>query len=324
MTFAARVSALLIMLVFLAFPAMAEDSRVVIYSSCEEYRNEHFRTRLAEQFPELDIIIEYMPTGNQAAKLMAEGTNTQADIIYDMEYGYMPQLEHLLADLTDLYDFSIYREELVPQSRRYLPEYLNSGAIIVNTQVLEDEGLPLPQSYEDLLKPEYEEWISMPNPKSSGTGYMFLKNLVNVWGEDAAFDYFDELSYNVLQFTSSGSGPVNALVQGEAAIGLGMIGQAVVEINKGAPLQILFFEEGCPYTAYGCAMIDGRQTDAHVKAVFDFFYTTLTIEDKQFFPESIYKDRTFEMENYPQDLVYGDMSNNTYEEKSRLLADWEY
>ena len=58
----------------------------------------------------------------------------------------------------------------------------------------------------------------MPNPRSSGTGYNFLKSLVNAWGEDEAFAYFDRLAENVYQFTSSGSGPVNALVQGEADV----------------------------------------------------------------------------------------------------------
>ena len=80
----------------------------------------------------------------------------------------------------------------------------------------------------------------MPNPKASSTGYMFLKAFVNSMGEEEAFAYFDSLYPNMLSFTSSGSGPVNALVQKEAAIGLGMTFQAVNEINKGSNLQILF------------------------------------------------------------------------------------
>ena len=54
--------------------------------------------------------------------------------------------------------------------------------------------------------------ISMPNPKSSGTGYMFCKALVNEWGEEKALEYFDKLSENILSYTSSGSGPINALI----------------------------------------------------------------------------------------------------------------
>ena len=87
----------------------------------------------------------------------------------------------------------------------------------------------------------------MPNPKSSGTGYMFCKALVNEWGEDKALEYFDKLSENILSYTSSGSGPINALIMKEAAIGLGMTPQAVTKINEGqTELKIKYFEEGSP------------------------------------------------------------------------------
>ena len=59
-------------------------------------------------------------------------------------------------------------------------------------------------------------------------------------GEDAAFAYFDKLAENVLQFTASGSGPMQALTSGEAMIGLGMTFQAAQEISKGAELEIHF------------------------------------------------------------------------------------
>ena len=300
------------------------NHRVVIYSGAEEYRNEYFFKRLLEQFPDYDISIEYMPTGNLAAKLAAEGTDTDMDIFYDLDYSYAGLVEQYLADVS-AYDQSIYMDDCKVESNRYLCEVRNGGAIIVNPEVLEAKGLEEPTSYADLIKPEYKGLISMPNPKSSGTGYMFVKSLVNSWGEDEAFDYFDALAENVLQFTSSGSGPVNALVQGEVAVGLGMTAQAVTAINEGANLKILFFEEGSPYSLYGFEMPMGKETRKAVKDVFDFFYSTLVPEDKMlFYPEQIYADVTFEIENYPTGITYADMSNNTTEEKARLLDNWEY
>lgn len=304
--------------------AEAEQNRVVIFSGAEEYRNEHFSKRLAEQFPDYHVVIEYMPTGNLAAKLQAEGLATQCDIAFDIDYGYISLLEPMFADLSE-YDHSVFLDDIQSVNRKYLPEYRNSGAIIVNSDVLAAKNLPEPASYADLLDPQYYGLISMPNPKSSGTGYLFLKSLVNAWGEDKAFEYFDGLAENILQFTSSGSGPVNALTQGEAAIGLGMTGQAVLQINKGVNLKILFFEEGAPSSLYGYAIIDGKQAKRSVRDVFDFFYTTLVDEDKAlFFPEQIYKDKSFEIAGYPQNIHYADMSNNTTEEKLRLLDRWEY
>ena len=301
-----------------------ESKRVVIYSGAEEYRNEYFLKRLKEQFPDYEISIEYMPTGNLAAKLAAEGKDTDMDIFYDLDYSYAGLVEQYLADLS-AYDQSIYMDDCKVASSRYLCETRNGGAIIINPAVLAAKGLPEPTCYADLIKPEYKGLVSMPSPKSSGTGYMFVKSLVNAWGEEKAFEYFSALAENILQFTSSGSGPVKALVQGEAAIGLGMTAQAVTAINEGAKLKILFFEEGSPFSLYGIAMPQGKETRKAVKGVFDFFYTTLIAEDKAlYYPEQIYRDKTFEIDNYPTDIRYADMSGNTTEEKTRLLENWEY
>ena len=299
--------------------------RVLIYTSAEDYRVEHMRQCLTEQFPQYNIVIEYMPTGNQAARLMAEGETTDCDITYDLEYTYLQKLADagLLADLS-AYDFSIFAEDTV-RSSYYMPDYRNGGAIVINPAVLKDRGLDKPTCYDDLLDPKYRDLISMPNPNSSGTGYMFLLAMVNQRGEDEAFAYFDKLSENVLQFTSSGSGPVNALIQGEVAIGLGIIGTAVKAINDGAELEIIFFEEGAPYALYGQGMIKGKDARPAVKEVFDYLYGTYGyLNCENFFPERIYADRTFTVENYPADIPYSDMSGDTAATKDRLLAKWTH
>ncbi len=300
------------------------SNKVVIYSGAEEYRNEYFLKRIQEEFPDYDVTIEYMPTGNLAAKLAAEGTETDMDIFYDLDFSYAGLVEEYLADVSE-YDQSIYVDDCKVESGHYLAATRNGGAIIVNPEVLKEKGLEEPTCYEDLLKPEYKNLISMPSPKSSGTGYMFVKSLVNAWGEEKAFEYFDGLAENVLQFTESGSGPVNALVQGEVAVGLGMTAQAVTAINDGADLKLLFFEEGSPYSLYGYAIPKGKETRKAVVDVFNFFYTTLVMEDKElYYPEQVFVGQVNSIENYPTDIPYADMSGNTTEEKTRLMENWEY
>ena len=316
---------LLLLCMLLVTGCGSGKEQVLIYTSAEDYRVEYMRQRLTEEFPEYDIVIEYMTTGNHAARLLAEGTGTDCDITYDLEYSYLETLAQagILADLSE-YDYSVFCED-VNQSTFYMAEYRNGGAVIVNPQVLARYGLEAPRSYEDLLKPEYQDLISMPNPASSGTGYMFLHALVNQWGEDAAFDYFDALSNNILQFTSSGAGPVNALIQEEVAIGLGITGTAVNAINNGAELEILFFEGGSPYALYGQGVISGKLERTAVKEVFDFLYGTYGYENcERFFPEKIYADRDFTVENYPTNIVYSDVSGNDAATKEHLLSRWEY
>ena len=298
---------------------------IIIYTSVEDYVVEDLDAYLKERFPEYKITIEYMSTGNHAAKLLAEKTGTECDIIYDLEYAYLAQLEEngILADLS-AYSTDIYCDDLI-ENKNYLPHLRSGGAIILNTEVLSENNLAEPTSYEDLLKPEYKGLISMPNPKSSGTGYMFLKSLVNTWGEKEAFEYFDKLTENILTYTSSGSGPVNALLQKEVAIGLGMTAQTVIKINEGAPLKVVYFEEGSPFTIYGQAMIKGKDERDTVKEVFDVLVNEFGYRyNEKFGPEKLFKDKSYALENFPQNIAYSDMKNNTIEEKERLLALWKH
>jgi iron(III) transport system substrate-binding protein len=322
--------------VILAFAALAvmltagcrsgESKQVVIFTSTEDFRTEHMQQLLDEKFPDYDISLQVLNTGNHAAKIKAEGTQTEAAIILNLETGYLEGLEDVFADLSS-FDLSPFLPELVPASKKYLPWDKSSGAIVFNRKKLEDAGLSVPASYDDLLSPAYKGLISMPNPKSSGTGYMFLVSLVNAWGEDAAFDYFDRLAENILQFTTSGSGPVNALIQGEAAIGLGMTLTAVQAINtRNAPLEMTFFQEGAPSITTGMAIIKGKEGRAIVKEVFQFAMTTLVREDKELYcPEPVFKDQPNNIANYPRVIPYADMTG-VYDlaRKDKLLERWKY
>ena len=316
----------LVMLVPMVFTGCgAKKEKVLIFTSVEDYVIEDMNKRLGEQFPDYDIVVEYQSTGNHAAKLKTEGKNTECDITYDLEYAYMEQLAQagVLADLS-AYDTSIYNKDTVV-SKNYLIQCRVGGAVVLNTELLKEKNLPEPTSYEDLLDPKYKGLISMANPKSSGTGYMFYKSLVNAWGEEKALAYFDKLTPNVLQYTSSGSGPVNALLQKEAAIGFGMTSHAVTQINEGAPLKVVYFEEGSPFTLYGMSIVAGKDERPAVKEVFDFLVKTYSYElNEKFFPEQMFNDKVFALENYPKNIKYSDMSNNTIVEKEALLAKWKY
>jgi iron(III) transport system substrate-binding protein len=317
----------LILLIFAVSSCRKEEgSAVVIYTSNEDFRTEHIQELLKQQFPGYQITMQVLSTGNHAAKLKAEGPETEADITLALETGHLESLRDMLADLSS-YDTSEFLEELIPAHYKYLPWDKSSGAIVVNREKLAALDLPVPATYEDLLKDGYRGYISMPNPKSSGTGYMFLISLINAWGEDRAFAYFDLLAENILQFTTSGSGPVNALIQGEAAIGLGMTLTAVQAINsRNVPLEILFFDEGAPNITTGMGIIKGKEDRPAVKEVFQFTMTKLIRDDKELYsPEAVFKNQPNTIANYPRDIPYADMTG-VYDTtlKERLLSKWNH
>lgn len=303
----------------------ASDNTVVIYSCGEGEANEVLLAAMHRDLPHYDIRLHYVSTGTCAAKLQNEGTSSEADIVLMLEGGYLRQIQPSLATL-DSYDFSVFESDLLDGTSKYLPFRRESACVAMNVGELEARGIPVPESYDDLLDPAYKGLISMANPKSSGTGYNFVKSLVNTRGEDAAFEYFDGLAENVYQFSSSGSGPVNALVQGEALIGFGLTYQAVSEINKGVPIEVRFFEEGSPWTMNGVAVVEGKQDKPAVIAVMDWMYDAGILIDKQeFVPDKVFVEQHTEIPNYPQDTNYADMEGIfDIDEKKRLLERWKY
>lgn len=304
-----------------------KKKKIVIYASSEDFRIDHVQKMLNEKFPEYNIHVQYYATGDLAAMLLAQGENSDVDIIYELETNYLEKLGDRLAVLEDV-NFDVYLDEFVPASRRYVPLIRTSGAIVVNKALLDEKNLPMPTSYEDLLKPEYKGLVSMSNPATSGTGYIFYLNMVNERGEEAALAYFDALAKNIsgAGFTSSGSGPIRALEMGEAAIGLGMTFQAVNSINNGLNYEILYFEEGAPFNTYSCAVMEGRQHDEDVMKVFHYILSDVAPKDNELFtPEKIFKDKDFTLENFPETIPYGDMSRLTdYAYKDALLNQWKY
>ena len=321
---------ILLLLVTVLFTALADHGgkeTIVICASAEQYRNDALQEQLSEAFPEHNIIVMYMSTGKAAAKVFAEGPATEIDMLVGLETGYLHKISGNLADISGLSRIP-YMEGITPadNDNLWVTWERQAGAIIVNRDILSKLGLPAPETYEDLLKPEYKGLIAMPDPKSSGTGYFFYKNWVNLWGDEAALAYVDALYGNLKQFTESGSGPIKLLRQGEAAIGLALTFQAVSEINEGQPFEIIYPPEGSPYSLTGTAMIEGHQYKDGVQEVYDYIiHEFLTYDKEHFSPEIIYEGQSIALENYPEQIPYADMTGiQNHEEKERLLALWKY
>ena len=301
------------------------ENAIIIYSCMEQFRNDELQEQLNEAFPELDVYVMYMSTAKAAAKLSIEGPSSDADIVVNLENAYMTKVEEHMADVT-AYSHLEYVDDMVVESGRYLIWDRQAGSIIVNRTILEKNNLPVPETYEDLLNPVYKDLISMPDPKSSGTGYFFLKSLVNTMGEEEAFAYIDELAKNVKQFTESGSGPVKLLIQGEVAIGLGLTFQAVNEFNNGNDFIIIEPEFGSPYSLTSMSMLAGREENEDIVRVFEFVANDYMVYDKMYgSPEKVLVDQINGIENYPENITYADMDGiESVEEKERLLDKWKY
>lgn len=300
-----------------------KTGRVVIYTSMEENRNKALKEQLAEKFPDKDIVVQYLSTGNSAAKIKNEGTNVEADIVLDLETAHMVELEENFADLSS-FDTSIYLDG-VNKSNRYLTWTKYTMALIIDKNYFDKHNLSVPKTYDDLLKSEYRNLIAIPDPKTSGTGYAFYLNVVNIMGEDNAIEYFKKLKNNLREFTTSGSGPTNLLKQGEIAIAMGMTSQGVEAINEGYNFKIVSLKTGAPYNTTSFGIIKGRENKENVREVFEWLMNDFGKYDKEYFlPDKILKNQEVKVKNYPTNLKDAKMDGiDSVSVKQDLISKWE-
>lgn len=313
---------LIISIILLTGCGGEKKERVIIYTSMEENRIQALKEKINKEFTNYDIIIQYMSTGNSAAKIKNEGLNIEADIIIDLETSQIENLKENFADISD-FDSSIYIDG-VNKSDKYFTWAKETSGLIIDKKYFKEHKLEIPKTYDDLLKKEYRGIIAMPDPKTSGTGYAFYLNVVNIMGEDKAIEYFKKLKNNLREFTTSGSGPTNLLKQGEIAIAMGMVSQGVAAINDGYNFEIVELDSKTPYNTTSYGIIKGKETKESVKKVFEWISTEAIRYDKEnFMPDIILKNQNNKVKNYPTNLKDANMNGiDSIKTKEHLIEVW--
>jgi iron(III) transport system substrate-binding protein len=147
------------------------------------------------------------------------------------------------------------------------------GGIIAlgyNTELMARKKLAVPRCWKDLVNPAYKGEIMFGNPNSSGTAYLMLATLVQVFGEDAAFRYLRDVHPNVNQYARSGIGPMTAVTRGETAIGSTVLHGVINEIVRGFPVEPVLPCEGVGYEVGSTAIIKGARNAEAARRFVDF------------------------------------------------------
>ena len=120
--------------------------------------------------------------------------------------------------------------------------------------------IEMPESWYDLLKPEFKGEIQMPTPQSSGTAYNLLASLVLAWGEDEAFAYMKELNKNIQSYTQSGTAPSQAVAIGQAGVAIQFTPAFLKLIDEGYPLKLISRRKAWATRPRPCRLSMGRRT----------------------------------------------------------------
>lgn len=214
-------------------------------------------------------------SGSTLAKIQAERKNPRADVWYGGTLD--PQSQAGEMDLLTAYQ-SPQLENIIPEFKDPAKRKGNYSSAVymgilgygVNTKRLEEKGLPIPTSWEDLTKPIYKDEIQVADPQSSGTAYTALATFTQLWGEEKAFDYLKRLDKNISQYTKSGVTPSRNAARGEIAIGIGFLHDYSLEQSQGAPLELISPAEGTGYEIGGVSIIKGARNIDNAKLFVDW------------------------------------------------------
>ena len=118
------------------------------------------------------------------------------------------------------------------------------ASVCYNTVESGKHNLPVPTSWKDLTKPVYKGHLVMPNPNSSGTGFLDVSSWLQMFGEEGGWKFMDALHQNIAWYTHSGSKPCKQAASGETPIGISFAFRGAYSKAKGAPLEIILPSEG--------------------------------------------------------------------------------
>ncbi len=140
-------------------------------------------------------------SGEALAQLIAEKDNPKTDVWFGgtgdphlqaAESGLT--LEYKSPSLPQLYPWA--QQQAQQSGYKTVGIYSGPLGFGYNTELLKKKKLDVPRSWADLLKPEYKGDIQVANPASSGTAYTMIATLVQLMGEDKAFEYLKGLHKN--------------------------------------------------------------------------------------------------------------------------------
>lgn len=248
-------------------------SELTVYTALEVEQLRTYQNAFETQHPDIRIKWVRDSTGIVTAKLLAEKERPQADVVWGLAASSLAILKqqdmlepYAPADLDKI--AANYRDADSPPA--WVGMDVWAAAICFNTIEAKKQGLPRPNSWEDLTNPVYKDKIVMPNPASSGTGYLDVSAWLQTFGEERGWAYMDRLHANVGQYTHSGSKPCKLAASGEFPVGISFEYPAVQLKRKGAPLDIVLPEEGLGWEVEATGIVKGTDQLEAAKKLADF------------------------------------------------------
>lgn len=310
--------------------ALAQKTKLTVYTALENDQLKVFKDTIEKAVPTVEISWVRDSTGVITARFLAEKANPQADMVLGLSGSSMAAFakQGLL-------------EPYTPKGIDALKPMFRSGAkpaetwvgmdaylsvVCFNTIEAGKKNLARPTTWKDLAKPEFAGSIVMPNPASSGTGYLTIAAWLQIMGEEAGWKFMDDLHKNVAVYTHSGSAPCVQAAKGERIIGIGFDMRGAREKTAGAPIDLILPAEGAGWEMETSGIVKGRPNVAAAKLVQDWVVSQGANElYGKYYAIVAHPAITAAPPNYPANAEKAMVKNDLdwmASNRDRILAEW--
>jgi iron(III) transport system substrate-binding protein len=167
----------------------------------------------------------------------------------------------------------------------------------------------------------------MPNPNSSGTGFLDVSSWLQMFGEEEGWAYMDALHQNIARYTHSGSKPCKMAGAGETVVGISFAFRGAKEKAAGAPIEIIVPEEGVGWDMEASGIIAGTPKLEAAKTLIDWSISRTANEMYNTGYAVVAMPGVAKpVPHFPENLIEK-MIDNDFEwaanNRERILAEWQ-
>ena len=197
-----------------------------------------------------------LSAGEMMARIAAEKDNPQASIMHGGSSDtYIAAMKEGLLEPYQSPELANVPQQYKDAEGVWNPIYVGAISFACNSEWFKEHNLEYPKSWEDLTKPELKGQISMAHPSTSGTSYTVLATIIQLHGEEKAWEYLSRFNANVRQYTKAGAAPPMEVGLGEAAVAITFSHDALKPAMEGYPVELSFPEEGTGFEVGAVALI---------------------------------------------------------------------
>lgn len=260
-----------------AAPAHAQENQINVICSVQAEWCNMIQTVYARTTG-VKVNMSLKGSGEALAQLVAEKANPKTDVWFGGTGD--PHLQAAEQDLTLEYKspslpaLHAWAQQQAAQSKyRTVGIYSGPLGFGYNTELLAKKKLAVPKTWNDLLNPALKGEIQVANPASSGTAYTMVATLVQLMGEDKAFEYMKKLHANISQYTRSGTGPIKAVARGETTVSISFVHDGPGEKMQGFAIETITPADGTGAEIGSMSLIKGARNLEAAKKFYEWALT---------------------------------------------------